>query len=113
MWVPFFALPLATQLVVAVADGVPNLDVTASCRAAGEAAGSKDRMQNCLDSEKKTRDLLVKDWSTFTPADRADCIKSIVSFAPTYTELITCLEMRRDVKKIPGDTGAKDVKRPR
>ena len=112
---PFFALPLAMHLVVAVAEGVPNLDVTASCRAAAAAAGaaSKDRMQNCLDSEKKTREQLAKDWSQFPSGDRADCIGAITRFAPTYTELITCLEMRRDVKNAPADAESKDVKRRR
>jgi len=34
MFVPFFALPLATDLTIFVADNVPKLVVTASCRAA-------------------------------------------------------------------------------
>ena len=32
--------------------------------------------------------------------DRANCVKAVKGFEPTYTELLTCLEMARDVKKI-------------
>jgi hypothetical protein len=31
--------------------------------------------------------------------NRISCVKSL-SFSPTYTELVTCLEMRRDIKNI-------------
>ena len=85
----------------AVADDVPNWDVTASCRAAGSIGGydqkPSDRIKTCLASEQRTREQLTKDWSTFPAADRIGCVKSL-TFSPTYTELLTCLEMRRDVR---------------
>ena len=85
------------------ADDVPKLDVTASCRGAATAvtaADAKATMQRCLDSEQKTYDQLVKEWLNFTPADRVTCVKSIWVFEPTYTELLTCLEMARSAKKL-------------
>ena len=100
MFVPFFALPLAVQLIISVADGVPTLDVTGSCRAAAAAANNTDRMQSCLASEQKIHDQLVKDWSGYPSVDRANCLKAVKAFEPTYTELLTCLEMARDVKKL-------------
>jgi hypothetical protein len=100
MFVPFFALPLATHLIISVADTAPKLDVTASCRAAAVAANATDRMQSCLASEQKIHDQLVKDWSGYPSVDRAHCVKAVKAFEPTYTELLTCLEMARDVKKI-------------
>jgi hypothetical protein len=100
MFVPFFALSLATQLIISVAESVPVLDVTASCRAAAAAANNTDRMQSCLASEQKVRDQLVRDWSGYPSVDRANCVKAVKAFEPTYTELITCLEMARDVKKL-------------
>jgi hypothetical protein len=40
-------------------------------------------------------------------------VKSL-TFSPTYTELVTCLEMRRDVKKLrdvkPADTSPREIK---
>jgi hypothetical protein len=100
MFIPLFALPLATQLIITVADGVPKLDVTASCRAPAVASNSTDRMQSCLASEQRIHDQLVKDWSGYPSVDRVDCVKAVKGFEPTYTELLTCLEMARDVKNI-------------
>ena len=90
-------------IVAAAADSVPKLDVSASCRGAATAATATDAkatMQRCLNSEQKTYDQLVKEWLNFTPADRVTCVKSIWGFEPTYTELLTCLEMARSVKTI-------------
>ena len=102
MFVPFFVVPLAASWIAA-ADGVPNLDVTRSCRGAAAASyvdQTKERLKSCLDSEQRTRELLDQKWSTFSAGDRVFCLGSIKGFAPTYTELVTCLEMRRDVQKI-------------
>ncbi len=97
MFVPFLALPLATHLIIFVADSVPKFDVTQSCRAAAAAANTPERLQGCLDSEQRAHDQLVKEWSNFKPDDRAKCVRTIKVFSPTYTELITCLEMARGV----------------
>ena len=89
----------ARRTRAAVADSVPSWDLTASCRAAASVSIGQtpsDRLQSCLASEQRTRDELNKNWSTFPAADRISCVKSL-TFSPTYTELVTCLEMRRDV----------------
>jgi hypothetical protein len=101
----------ARQTRAAVADGVPSWDLTASCRAAGAIGGYSqtpdERMKSCLASEQRTREELNKNWSTFPAADRIGCVKSL-TFSPTYTELLTCLEMRSHVKNLrdakPADT---------
>jgi hypothetical protein len=102
MIVPLLAIPLAVQLV-AVSGSVPHLNVKPSCKGAAEAgyiARTQDRLKTCLDSEERTRNDLVKNWSTFPAPDRAWCLSSIRGFQPTYTELATCLEMKRDARKI-------------
>ena len=117
MFVPLFAWPLALQLV-AVGDGVPNLNVTPSCKgaaAAGYIATTEDRLKSCIASEQRTRDQLDKTWSSFSASDRAWCVSSIAGFQPTYTELATCLEMKRDLANIKpaADTvPARPVRRP-
>jgi hypothetical protein len=100
----------ARRTRAAVADGVPSWDVTASCRAAASIAFGQtpaERLTSCLATEQRTREELTKNWSTFPAADRIGCVKSL-TFSPTYTELLTCLEMRRDVKNSrdakPADT---------
>jgi hypothetical protein len=102
MIAPLLALPLAVQLV-AISDSVPRLNVNPSCKGAADAgyiARTEDRLKTCLESEERTRNDLVKNWSTFPAADRTYCLSSIRGFAPTYTELATCLEMKRDARKI-------------
>jgi hypothetical protein len=56
-------------------------------------------MQSCLDTENKAHGTLVTEWLKFTPAARAECVGSIMTFSPTYTELLTCLEFSRNLKK--------------
>jgi len=93
------------------ADSVPSWDVTASCRAAGSISygqSPNERLTSCLASEQRIREELDKNWSTFPAADRISCVKSL-TFSPTYTELVTCLEMRRDVKN-PSSTKPPDIK---
>ncbi len=81
-----------------IAADVPKLDLTESCRRAAIDAHSDKRMQLCLDSERRWHDQLVKRWSDFAPADRVACVNMQRSFDPSYTELLTCLEIARDAK---------------
>jgi hypothetical protein len=37
----------------------------------------------------------------FDAADRASCLGTMLDFEPTYTELLTCLEMAGDTRKLP------------
>jgi hypothetical protein len=106
----------ARRTRAAVADSVPSWDLTASCRAAASIAYSQtpnDRSQSCLASEQRTREELTKYWSTYPAEDRIGCVKSL-TFSPTYTELVTCLEMRRDVRVLrdakPADTNPREIK---
>jgi hypothetical protein len=102
VFVPILALPLTAYLLVAVADDVPKLDVTPSCSGAAAAkvlGPGVNAMQRCLDIEKKAHDTLVKEWRVFAPADRAKCVNAVMVFSPTYTELLTCLEFSRELKK--------------
>src|SRR5262249_49504564 len=86
--------PRAGRVSKGAVGGVPSWDVMASCRAAAKVAASQDasaREKSCMESEQKTREKLVADWSTFPAEERARCIKSIEWFSPIYTELAACL----------------------
>ncbi len=100
MFVPLFAVPLVVQ--IAASEGVPHWDTTASCKGAAAAAGEGDqaqqRLKSCMESEQRTKAMLEKIWADFSAKDRAQCIKTIQWFEPTYTELAACLEMGRDAK---------------
>jgi hypothetical protein len=89
--------PLAIQV-----QNVPTLDAARSCRA--EAAGSlggKLDSDSCLKTEQATREQLAKEWTSFTAGDRSTCTGlSSIGGQATYTELLTCLEMMRDARKL-------------
>jgi hypothetical protein len=101
-------MPILPAMVIAstilVANQVPKLNVMPSCRAAAEGAlGMKQDISACIESENAARDELVKQWSSFPAKDRASCtsLTSLGGMEGTYTELITCLEMKRDAAKLP------------
>ena len=99
MLMPVF--PLSLTLLITVADGVPNWDMTPSCRTAAKAAhaeNASERQKACIESENKTLEKLAADWSTFPAAERTRCVGSIKWFSPTYTELVTCLEMYGQIR---------------
>jgi hypothetical protein len=88
---------------VSKAYGVPNWDVTASCRAAAKVAHpgqTADREKACIESERSTREKIATGWSAYPAEERTRCIKSIEWFSPTYTELAACLEMYADVRRM-------------
>jgi hypothetical protein len=92
----------ARRTSVAVSGSVPSWDVTASCRAAASIAYGQtpaERLTSCLATEQRTREELTKNWTTFPAEDRIGCVKSL-TFSPTYTELMTCLEMRTHARNL-------------
>lgn len=101
------AFLVGAQLMIAVADHVPRLDVTQSCRATADGIlGVKQQADVCLQTENATRDQLAKQWSQFSAADRASCVAlATMGTGGTYTELLTCLEMKRDARKLPKEPG--------
>jgi hypothetical protein len=102
MIIPSPAWPLVLQLLVA--DGVPKLDVTASCRGAAEVGISNNRAEDlaktCIKKEQQTRNELEKAWSGFPVSDRVWCTTMVQGYAPTYTELATCLDMKSALANI-------------
>ncbi len=98
-------LLLATP-AAARADDVPNLNVEEVCDGIAKQGGVTFRdpaiaqeKKNCLDSEQAVRSELVKQWPKFDRADKTSCVnESQMGGESSYTELLTCLEMARDVR---------------
>jgi hypothetical protein len=105
------ALVLGAQLMLPVADGVPDLNVEQVCDGIARQGGVTFRdpsvakeKKNCVDSEQVVRAELAKQWSTFAPADKTSCVnESRMGGESSYTELLTCLEMARDVRNMHTD----------
>jgi hypothetical protein len=97
----FLAVPLAFHLIASSSGGVPTLDVRPSCRAAALwDVTTKDAMQSCMADEQNAHDQLVSKWTKFNATDRATCLGTMMEFEPTYTELLTCLEMGTDAREV-------------
>ena len=66
-----------------------------------------DTKKDCVNSEQRIRNQLMTVWERFDAADRAHCIsESQMGGELSYTELVTCLEMARDVRKLHQQTMA-------
>jgi hypothetical protein len=87
-------------------DDIPTLDVNPVCHGIAmqgelEAGLQKTSFEQCVKSEQDTREQIKKEWSTFTTADKTDCVAlAKTGGESSYTELITCMEMARDVRKL-------------
>jgi colicin import membrane protein len=61
----------------------------------------KDSFEECLKSEQDVRDQVKEKWSTFSAADKKHCVAlAKTGGESSYTELLTCLEMSRDVRAL-------------
>src|SRR6516225_2514886 len=114
-------LALGAHLALPVSDGVPVLNVQQVCQGITQQGGVSfhdtdvaDEKKYCLDSEQAVRDQLIKQWSSFSASDKSDCTKeSEMGGESSYTELLTCLEMARDVRNIRHDADTSSAAAPR
>ena len=114
-------LLLGAHLAVPVADNVPTLNIEPVCQGIAQQGGSSfhdpsiaKEKQNCLQSEKQVREELVKQWSSFSGADKNACIReATMGGDSSYTELLTCLEMARDARNLGSDLNSLGVASPR
>ncbi len=91
----------ASQIVLA-ADTVPKFDLEETCRRAGEVSMSLGRKPgDCKRDENDARSKLQQDWAQYSPAQRTDCVRFTSLGSPSYVELLTCLEMAKQVKELP------------
>ena len=102
---PFAALAFGTSLITVAAGGVPTLKVEPSCKAAGVEGMIVGRtVESCLNDEKAAREQLTKDWGSYSADDKNHCLSMVsTGGGPSYVELLSCLEMSRDAKKIAQD----------
>ena len=101
MW-RLFDLPcLAIAASLAAPDRVPVIDVEPHCRDVAKIAAPVGDPQACLRVEKVARDQLVAQWAQFAAADKSHCLQlSTIAVQPTYTELLTCLELAREARAL-------------
>jgi hypothetical protein len=87
-------------------DQIPVLDVNPVCHGIAsqsefEVGLQQTNFEQCVQSEQATRDQLKKEWSSFSTADKSHCVAlAKTGGESSYTELITCMEMARDVRAL-------------
>jgi hypothetical protein len=88
---------VSSQLVVAVADRVPEFDIARSCKLDSAAAASislDQSVKSCIKDEKRARQQLGSQWSKFSAASKAECVpQEQIGGTPSYVSLVTCLQM--------------------
>jgi hypothetical protein len=100
------ASPSGAEPLMSVSDGVPVINVEPVCQGIanqGDITSDDPEMakKDCLDSEQKVRDNLGTVWGTFDASDRNHCVtETRMGGESSYTELLTCLEMAADVRKM-------------
>ena len=107
----YFAPAIAIAIIMpailsARSDDIPTLDVNPVCHGIAmqgelEAGLQRTNFEQCVQSEQATRDQIKKEWSTFTTADKSHCVAlAKTGGESSYTELLTCMEMARDVREL-------------
>jgi hypothetical protein len=86
---------LATLLPITVSSSVPHFDIARECRYEG---GSTAIFERCSQDETTALAQLRTEWAQFADSDQKACMVTTTTggFA-SYVELLTCLEMARDV----------------
>jgi hypothetical protein len=102
-------------------DGIPTLDVRPVCRgianqSADPGVGQKNQtevFQQCIESEQAVREQLKGQWSAFSAADKRHCVTlATTGGESSNTELLTCLEMARDVRLLRSASSAAETTKP-
>ena len=107
----YFAPAIAMAMIMAAilsarSDDIPTLDVNPVCRGIAsqselEAGLQQTNFEDCVKSEQATREQIKTEWSTFSTADKTHCVAlAKTGGESSYTELITCMEMARDVRAL-------------
>ncbi len=96
------AAVLSSQLIVTVADRVPKLDFAPSCRQAVTVTTAT--MKSCVKDEQDARKVLIRSWGRFATQDKTSCTQETnLDGTPSYVELLTCLQIAADARKLPAD----------
>jgi hypothetical protein len=99
---------LLSAVLLAWSDEVPVLDLNPICHGiaqgasdAGERGGPDLSFAQCARSEQAVRRLLVKKWSSFSFADKRNCVaETTMGGLASYTNLYGCLQSARTARKM-------------
>ena len=122
-----FKIPLLFSafigFAVTTADAVeflPRFDLNPTCRGATRQEAlapnqtESEARKVCLRKETEARNQLRQKWETFPEEHRTSCVSTTsVGGIPSYVQLQTCLETRRDAGALGGDKATTGQGKPR
>jgi hypothetical protein len=86
---------LASLHPIPVADAVPQFNIAQECQS---EADTKATEQRCTADEMQARSKLQQEWTQFSAGNKLQCNEETsIDGTPSYVELLTCLEIERDV----------------
>ena len=92
---------LPTAVSRSTAGGVPNFDIRSIC---SRVSDGFETSAGCTADEQSARDKLDKVWTHYASAERERCAElSSEDGLASYVELLTCLEVSDDAKKLPDE----------
>ena len=93
---PIYAAMPSSQLIVTVADRVPEFNIERSCR--------DSTVSDCLSLEKWAREKLTESWLKYTARDKATCVmEEKMAGPPSYTGWLTCLDINANARRVDAD----------
>ena len=97
--------------VVLIADGPPKFNVERTCRPAAVAGVMPGRDASaCQRDENDARDKLDRQWAGYSATQRRHCAGFVeLDSAPSYVELLTCLEIAKQAAELPEESKAGTV----
>jgi hypothetical protein len=107
MLIPVSMLFLASRLVIAVADDVPEFDIRRGCKIDSSADANfsmNETIKRCVNDEQSAKTQLQTQWAGFIGSDRAMCTASTTgdpAVPPSYVDLLTCLQDQQLARKLP------------
>jgi hypothetical protein len=102
--VSVLAAVLLLMISPARPQSIPNLNVTPVCRGISKHATKTGEpyltFAACVKNEQAMRKKLIGEWSTFSQSEKANCIGDEAARMPSYTDLVSCLEVAREAKQL-------------
>jgi hypothetical protein len=102
--------PALGLLLLAATEKVPDINPEPFCRDVAAQAKPIGDVEVCIRAEQAAREEVAKRWGEFEDTDKAACISlARIGGNPTYTELLSCLELRRDARLMREKEGRSDA----
>jgi hypothetical protein len=106
MWAALCTAIVVGQSFAAFADEVPTFDFKKTCKTdVQDYDGTSDQASytGCVTDEQNARATLVSEWAQYSSASKRECVGAQVdgSGPQSYVELLTCLQIAKEVKGQP------------